>query len=69
MFKHPDEGIWVPLREIHWWWSGDAQLNANTNKWELKNSGNIENPESQESTKLPEWNGNTKSQPEFKLIE
>ncbi len=57
MYKHPDEGIWVPLREIHWWWSGVAEYNDTLQKWEKIRPDNNENPASVESKKLPEWNG------------
>ncbi len=57
MFKHPDGGIWVPLREIKWWWSGATQYNKTLLKWEMIRSNNNENPTSVESSKLPVWNG------------
>jgi hypothetical protein len=69
MFKHPDQGIWVPLREIKWWWAGTASYNKPLFKWELIRGDNNENPTSVESKKLPEWNGNTQNQPPYELID
>ena len=60
MYK-PDglDSIWVTLRQLHWWWSGDASpLSGTPAKWILDGSDYSHDPTSMDSILLPQWEHN-----------
>lgn len=49
----PSGGHWVPLRRIHWEWSGEAVLSNGV--WVLVNPRDVHNPQDVEEYKYPVW--------------
>ena len=58
MMYTPPGGIWVPLREVDWHWSGSATNTAGA--WTIVSSDNGVDPDF-EQTRYPEWNSAVKA--------
>ena len=67
MFKPTVGGIWVPVGELSWGWSGIAESSDGGNSW-TKTSGahDTVDPDGSATTSFPEWSETaTETNPDF----
>jgi hypothetical protein len=59
-YKPSGTAIWVSLRKVDWYWTGDCHRTDTQNHWTLDSDpgSHSTNPASVDRTSEPEWSGN-----------
>ena len=58
LMYRPEDGIWMSIARVDWYWRGTATWHAGDTEWKLSGASNSRNPSATMAIEQPLWNNN-----------